>query len=701
MPKTITIGSTHVNLPDKMAGFARQETVFSVLLDAEIKLLDIAAWCPCISSQFISEQGLAPILKALVERIFIWTSDWPPHAPGYGYIEKDIAGGFLNSLEIACRRLYDDRQNIEKIFFSRYGAAYAIDSLEHVHPLNSVSHIQDRNVLLLEFNLKALVNQPSTIPLTTKAKLIYKPADVESDCFLTGDTTTLGLDGNGHYVYRNRKDNGFSSAHCPSVAEILNKQIGEDDAFPTYVIWPVATAACCCQKSGPYGYAEYLDHDLEHRTASNKKQIGEFYRCFGRLTALAYIFCLDDVHHQNVLVHRQRPYFIDLESSFTRPFAHVADTLIFDRKKGPLFAKANEEAPDEPPAPECLPHRLLEGKEDAVRVVEPRNFTAELQAGCLEGLDTLAKYADEILLRLGKTPHLRPQAMFTQGADHRELFAQVLVKLSDTHSYGDFEISDAMEEIEFEKQRRNWTRDWFGKVLADIRSMLKRMDKGLSTDKRTSAVVKIFKDELCKAARVPNFNQLTGEKLGDASEIQLAQRWECLCKFADYLSWIANFAGYNPGVEGSWDILPRYAAKPQARQGWQQTENAEHCHPLGSEASHQPKPTDSGELPSEEGNAEVGADCHSNQQSQGNAGFADYHKFGVPFHCRQIDDADLRDACGNVVCLLGVDNPPIPKLVRKSFFPEPIAPIIIKRLEAARHPGFQDNLLGQIAILMK
>lgn len=730
MSQTITIGTTHVELSDTLAGFAQRDKVKAALVEAEVSLQGIAAWIPAqldpaelppLIPPIFAQNGLAPILRALTQRLYDWTGDWPAGAPGYGYIELDLVNRFIANLKAAMLRLDQDRKALAAIFFGRFGAAYDIASLDHVYPLRSESQIQGREVLLLEFTLQARPDQIPTVPPSVKAKLVYKPADVEVDCFLLGDTSTLGLDAHGRYV-----SPAYSSdklAPCPSVAEIFNDRSGEADALPTYVVWPAVTGAqsqekcgqqpaqgkdcgyqfqdqdACCQGNcpfcGPYGYVEYLEHNVEQRLIKDKKQAEVFYRCFGRLVSLAFVFCLDDVYYQNVLVHRQRPYFIDLESSFTKPFARLDDTQIFDRERGPLFAKINALAPNEPPTPCHVPYRLLEGKPDALRLVEPRHYASELREGCEESLKVLGQCAKKIEARLGQTPKLRTRAMFMQAADYRKLFGEVLKKLSGAQTYGKLEVVDAIAEAEFDLQRGLWTRAWFDKVLADVQTLLDRLDKSQARDKPIAATLKTFKDELCKAARVSNFNQVTGQKLWDASELQLPRCWERLLVFADYLSRLASLAPYDPGIKDSWDILPTFALKPQAAPARKPTPSPDSPLPASALATiAKLPPLIAAPLP------ECGPRPADAPPPLSAPDFADYRKFGVPFYCRQVNDAELRDARGRVVTLPGVENPPVPPAMRNSFFPHPIGPIVMQRVHSASRLGFQHNLLTQIARLM-
>ncbi|MDR0691374.1 MAG: type 2 lantipeptide synthetase LanM [Streptococcaceae bacterium] len=55
---------------------------------------------------------------------------------------------------------------------------------------------------------------------------------------------------------------------------------------------------------------------IEHRTCKSEKEVSEYYERFGYLLALAYVFCITDLHSENLIAHGSYPFLIDIETIF-------------------------------------------------------------------------------------------------------------------------------------------------------------------------------------------------------------------------------------------------------------------------------------------------------------------------------------------------------------------------------------------------
>lgn len=654
MSQSLSIGSTTIELPDTLAAFARQEPAASVLLAAELEWVEAGDWCQgLLSPLFLAEQGWADSLAALAGLLQAWLGGWPVGLEGQGEAAAALARCFGDTLKTACQRVGRDAAALERIFFARHGAGYRLASLDRIVPVSSAE--QARPALRLEFSLAPAAGASAQTGL--RVGVVYRPDDVEADCCLLGDTRGLGRDGGGRYLPR---QGGL--ADCPSVAEILNQDLGVDEAFPTYVVWPAVSGSVCACAEEAYGYVQHLEQadTLEHRLAQGKDEVAAYYRRFGRLAALAYVFCLERLDGRHFLLRRRKPYLIGLETAFSSPFSQLADTGLFDPASGPLLAKA-------------APWQLLEGKPTAPKPVDAKKQAEALRAGCLEGLQALARCAERIEARLSG---LRPRAFARPAQEWRRLFAETLPTLGGDRRFGGLELVEAMAERESQARRREWTLAWFGKLLGGFQDSLKQAEKNLAADKEAQAALKAFKTELARQAGVANFNQVSAEKLAQAAGPELAQRWAALCGFADYLSWRLALRGYETGLARAWDVLPRYVLKP--------------C--LAKAAS--PCPAAAGaKLPS------LIASGDRLPAAPPSAPRPDCRAFVPLRFSRRLDDDLLLDANGEAVGLEG--QPPVPAPPRAAFFPAPMAPEIAARLQAAGQRGFQDNLLAQITLLLK
>lgn len=235
--------------------------------------------------------------------------------------------------------------------------------LKRIISSDSDLHQEGKQVLILEFS-KA--DDPNFL-----RKIVYKPFSIECDAWLVGNTSLLPSIG-------------------PSILEMLNEHLA-DKSLSTYLIYP-----CRCLEDGQhqkdYGFIEYLTHipwpkydlnklawDIAKKTpprtrtnisdqlknavdkqfltelerfyqqqkvaglscdfiidADDQKAIERFsYQC-GVLIALMYAFKVTDMHIQNLIVHGQLPYLIDLEFAFQPHVNSIIDIGCLDSETGAM-----------------------------------------------------------------------------------------------------------------------------------------------------------------------------------------------------------------------------------------------------------------------------------------------------------------------------------------------------------------------------
>ncbi|MDR0614484.1 MAG: type 2 lantipeptide synthetase LanM [Lactobacillales bacterium] len=64
-----------------------------------------------------------------------------------------------------------------------------------------------------------------------------------------------------------------------------------------------------------YSFVQFI----EHQTCRSEKEVSKYYERFGYLLALAYVFCITDLHSENLIAHECYPFLIDIETIFHSP----------------------------------------------------------------------------------------------------------------------------------------------------------------------------------------------------------------------------------------------------------------------------------------------------------------------------------------------------------------------------------------------
>jgi type 2 lantibiotic biosynthesis protein LanM len=158
------------------------------------------------------------------------------------------------------QRIILDRSQIESIFEIPKGAR-----LKHIQQGLSDFHNGGRQVSILTFAEKLASDAFGSY------QLVYKPRN-------------MGLD----------------AAFQDAVSDI-NSHSG---------LPPLKTLAVL--NKGRYGYMEYV----EHKTCAGNSELSRFYYNAGRITALLYLLCCTDCHHENFIAHGEHLILIDAETLF-------------------------------------------------------------------------------------------------------------------------------------------------------------------------------------------------------------------------------------------------------------------------------------------------------------------------------------------------------------------------------------------------
>lgn len=255
-----------------------------------------------------------------------------------------IAANFQNNLETACRRIIADKAAITALFSDRY-FGLTLSALTAITSTGSDFHKGGQQVLILTFATRSF---GGFAPFTSTLQLVYKPADLELDCLVAGESAAVNR-ATGAVFMQN------------SLVEIVNTVAQANPAagleqLPTYRILPrnptsalpAPTPVVPLPVRQAYGYIEYLGYSLTGLTfgAFNYYPLGasdylifqsddadtiveSFYHQVGQFLALAVTFSLQDLHVENVRTTTYRPHLIDLEICLTTAVANITQTLLF------------------------------------------------------------------------------------------------------------------------------------------------------------------------------------------------------------------------------------------------------------------------------------------------------------------------------------------------------------------------------------
>lgn len=642
MKKTLDIGGTPLELESELASTAEtwRQCLESMqkLLQAYGRQMDEPRLTPALTGA-----SLVPLLGGLVDLLHTHVGWMDAGAPNTRSIAEELTERYADSLLETCTRLLTDWDSLEKLFFWSDVEQHQLVSLQRISPTGSDLHNGGRQVMILTFSLAPTGELPTqSAPLT--ARLVYKPSALEVDWFFVGNTQHLCCQG-GPYVYT-----AEPCAHrsCRSVAELLNLELGNGLALPTYLVWPANPATALRQgDTSPYGYIQYLSHELERdRTVQSEDDVRAFYFAYGRLCALAYVFCMEDMHLQNVLVHSGLPHPIDLENAFANPFRDLARTLLFSETIGPVLSTLDptDVTSGRDGTPETLAYRLFRKAGGSnLRLVDPRPYLFQLQQGCDETLRALGKLSEELGERLMNGRNLVARYVLRKTSDYKARHDELLNLLHQTEDWHDWEKVRQLGQEWFEREAENWTRFWFGRVLEAINGKLAQQQGPLP--EYCKNVLDEALTELARSVNAQSWAGVTSELLSDLSPGKQATTWSRLLEIAELVWGMFEQKPYSAGVEDSWEKLPLFAAV----------------------------------------NPEV----------------LEHLRASLPYFTRPIQDTGLFDSSGEEVRLRFVSQPPIPTLLRDEYFPAPIAELVAGRLTECGQPGIRASIVGQIETLMR
>jgi hypothetical protein len=257
-----------------------------------------------------------------------------------------ITGNFQDNIKTACRRIIDDESAIRDLFKSQY-PGLALHGLTAIKSTGSDSHKGGQQVLILTFAATWLDGRKQR---RMDLRVVYKPADLEVDCLLVGDSAAV-----------NAAAPGFQDK---SLTEIFNDQVranranpvADRESLPTYRILPRKPTSATANPPWPvrdaYGYIEFLGHETSYsfqalnfylggtsdfvifNTKDEQEIIPRCYRQMGQWLAVACTFSLQDLHLENVRISKYQPYLIDLEVSLAQPVETSTETALLTNVSG-------------------------------------------------------------------------------------------------------------------------------------------------------------------------------------------------------------------------------------------------------------------------------------------------------------------------------------------------------------------------------
>ncbi len=260
-----------------------------------------------------------------------------------------LAANFRNNIREACGRVIADRALIEQCYADRY-PNLSITGLTRIVSSGSDFHKGGRQVLFLTFS----ISYSHVWTRNDELKVVYKPADLDIDCRLLGDSAAVNraLGQPGQPFMQASLVESFNGW----VAGALNAQPARPLVpLPTYRIIPRNPVSAAPAGAAPvpvqdaYGYMEFLSHattgsgwGLYPWGASDFAIFGSqrlepivraFYRQMGEWAALAVTLSLWDLHIENVRARAYQGNLIDLEVALTGVSADLSATELV--KAGP------------------------------------------------------------------------------------------------------------------------------------------------------------------------------------------------------------------------------------------------------------------------------------------------------------------------------------------------------------------------------
>ncbi|HVB41891.1 MAG TPA: DUF4135 domain-containing protein [Streptosporangiaceae bacterium] len=265
---------------------------------------------------------------------------------------NQITNNFQQNIKLACERIAADLVPIRDLFIDRYPNLTLL-SLKAIKSTGSDFHKGGKQVLILTFGARWWSGwQPKWFDL----RLVYKPADLEADCLLAGESAAVNQATGGVFM-------------AQSLVEIFNAQVlanpgAGTELLPTYRILPMHRTSVAVGAPVPiraaYGYLEFLAYEeafgygatrfyswgvsdfLIFHNQPEQPIIERCYRQMGQWLAIASTFSLGDLHIENVRIAKYLAYLIDLEISLTEAFAGVGQTLLLSGALGGINGELND-----------------------------------------------------------------------------------------------------------------------------------------------------------------------------------------------------------------------------------------------------------------------------------------------------------------------------------------------------------------------
>lgn len=447
---------------------------------------------------------------------------------------------YLDSVATGLGRLLDDWSRLGPLFFTTGEPpsliAFEPTSLLGIVPLADALAQGGIPSLVLRFALQN-AGGTQTASGAVSGQLVYLPRDVAADCALIGDTRRLCA-ATGASLPTTAP---CGHPGCRSIAERINTAIGEQDAIPTFVVWP-AQPSLGPLTGDAYGYREHITPDAVRQTGMppDTAVVTSFFRTFGRHLGVAYAFCIP-VLASDFVVHGQRPVWLDLSYAFEVPFPDLKATGMFAPGSGPLGARASVMTT---PTALSIP-------------AAPAGHVEAIGHGCLDVLEALAILADELTKRLQLGGDIitryRPRAL-AAGRDRQE---KILDLLATTSSWSGWGVLERLGADWRSEEDAAWTQYWFSLVLNEIKT---RYPSGSNTIPQSAReTIAAASDRVCALLGIAKFEDIKVSDFLDLSPADRETAWRELIGLATYLVGLQDGTGWDSGLETRWGALPTFA----------------------------------------------------------------------------------------------------------------------------------------------
>ena len=453
---------------------------------------------------------------------------------------------YLDSVAKGLGRVLNDWSQLGPLFFTTGEApsliAFQPTSLLGILPIDDALSQGGIPGLVLHLALQR-AGGAETASGTVSGQLVYLPRDVAADFALIGDTRRICAVTGAALPATAPCEHPW----CRSIAERVNATIGEQDAIPTFVVWPVQSASRLGPLAGEaYGYREYIPPASAPQSGAppDSASVTAFFRALGRHLGLAYALCVRTLV-TDFVVYDGRPYWVDLSYGFETPFPDLAATGMFAPESGPLGVHAAPRSGgSSAPAVLSLP-------------TSPAGHAEAIARGCQDVLEALAALADELIKRLQLGGDImtryRPRSLSATQARQDS----VLELLAITSSWNGWAGLERVAADWRSEEDAAWTQYWFSLVLNEIRTRAGSGSNAISPSARDAIVA--AKERVSALLGAGKFEDIEVADFLGLSPADRETAWLALVGLATYLVGLQDGRAWDPGLETRWGALPTFA----------------------------------------------------------------------------------------------------------------------------------------------